>query len=90
MTSDYRPRPLASHGSWTVILPVHGEPKLLSSGWAVGYTEAHKETKLEAMQYAIARTNTELASLKNRFEVLSEMVFEEQNRLEVEKTNEEE
>lgn len=87
MTSDYKSRPLASHGSWTVVFSPHGPPKMMNSGWIVGYTPAHKETKIEALQYAIERTNQDIEMLKARNSTLADMVLEERIRIEVERTD---
>jgi len=60
--------------SWFVNSPTDGrDPVVVSSFWSPGYTIAHKETKEEALAYAIEKRIEQIKAIRKELEVLNEM-----------------
>lgn len=78
-------RPTNEHGSWTVVYRgSRREPVMISSGWAAGYTPAHKETRAEALEYAKNRATTEVQQHQLILENVMVMIEVENERLQLE------
>lgn len=63
MTENNQVRPGAEPSSYTIEWTRSG-PKLIHSTWLPGYTAAHTETPMQAIEFALRKVDAEEAALK--------------------------